>query len=303
MKMELTILGSNSATPTSGRFPSAQILNCNDRLFMIDCGEGTQMQMRHYGIRFSKIHHIFISHLHGDHYLGLAGLLFTFHLFGRTEPLHIYANELLNDIIEMQLKASESTLLYPIHFHPLPLRKSKTLFSDSEISIRCFPLKHRVPTHGFVFTLLKKMKNIKPEKINQYRIPTNKIMAIKNGADFITEKGMVVKNSELTLPEPQSKTYAYCSDTAFAPEICKYFKNADLLYHESTFMNDKLSNAVEKQHSTAEQAATTAKLAGAKKLLIGHYSARYDDLMPMLDEACSVFPNTFLSVEGEKHII
>jgi ribonuclease Z len=299
MKFELTILGCSSATPTFERNPTAQILISNDRLFLIDCGEGTQMQFRKFRIKYQRIDHIFISHLHGDHYLGLAPLLFTFHLFGRTKELHLYANAALEEILHLQLKASDTTLLYPLIFHPLTENKSEKLFEDEKLSIISIPLLHRVPTHGFVFRQQNNERGIYPVKIKELNIPFRQIQSIKLGADFIDKNGKVWANKTLTKPLEPAKIYAYCSDTGYLPKIVPFIKFADLLYHETTFMNNMEKNANEKQHSTTHQAANIALKAKVKHLLIGHYSARYDDLEPLLREVKSVFPRAELAIEGK----
>jgi ribonuclease Z len=300
MKFELTILGSSSATPTFERNPTAQILNSNEKLFLIDCGEGTQMQFRKYKIKYQRIDHILISHLHGDHYLGLAPLLFTLHLFGRTKELHLYANAALEEILHLQLKASDTTLIYPLIFHPLEENKSERLFEDEKLSITSIPLLHRVPTHGFVFKQQNKVRNIDAEKIAELNIPFDQINSIKMGADFTDKNGKVYPNKLLTQPLHPAKVYAYCSDTGYFPEIIPFIKDADLLYHETTFMRDMEKNANEKQHSTTLQAANIALKAHAKHLLIGHFSARYDDLQPLLQEVQSLFPHAELAVEGKR---
>jgi ribonuclease Z len=299
MKFELTILGCSSATPTFERNPTAQILNSNDRLFLIDCGEGTQMQFRKFKIKYQRIDHIFISHLHGDHYLGLAPLLFTFHLFGRTREMHLYANAALEEIIHLQLKASDTTLLYPLIFHALEENKSEKLFEDEKLSITSIPLLHRVPTHGFVFRQQNNERNINAEKIAELKIPYGQIKAIKLGADFTGNNGTVYPNKLLTKPLDPAKVYAYCSDTGYYPEIIPFIQNANLLYHETTFMQNMETNAFEKQHSTTIQAGNIALKAKVKHLLIGHYSARYDDLEPLLHEVQSVFPQAELAMEGK----
>jgi len=303
MKWELTILGSSSAAPTSERNPSAQVLCCDDRLFLIDCGEGTQMQMRKFKVKFQRIDHIFISHLHGDHYLGLAGLLFTYHLQGRTKELHVYANEGLRDIIDLQLKASGSTLLYPLTFHEVPENKAISLFEDNKISISCFPLLHRVPTHGFIFRQKFTGRNIVKEKIDELGIPLDQLAAIKMGADFTDNQGIFHPNSELTYEPPPPKMFAYCSDTGYQPAIVPHIKNASLLYHEATFMHDMQASANQKQHSTTIQAAMIAKKANVHKLLIGHYSARYEELSGVIEEARSVFPQSDLALEGSTYLV
>ncbi|MDD4213924.1 MAG: ribonuclease Z, partial [Bacteroidales bacterium] len=299
MKFDLTILGSSSATPTNERHPSAQVLNIDDELFLIDCGEGTQMQMRKFKVKFQRINHIFISHLHGDHYLGLAGLLFTYHLLGRTKELHVYANSELQEIIEKQLQVSGTTLIFPLVFHSLPENKPHHLYENKKISISCFPLLHRVPTHGFIFRQKHCERNIIKNKITELNIPVNKIPEIKNGSDFTDAKGKKHSNAELIMEPSPEKVYVYCSDTGYCPKIVPFFKNADILYHEATFMHDMEERANAKQHSTTVHAATIAKKAHVKKLIIGHYSARYDELEPVLKETQNVFSNTEIAEEGK----
>ncbi|MEI6124762.1 MAG: ribonuclease Z [Bacteroidota bacterium] len=303
MKFELTVLGCSSATPTRDRHPSSQVLTICDKLFLVDCGEGTQMQMRKYHVKFQRIDHIFISHLHGDHYLGLAGLLFTMHLFGRTKELHIFANSDLDTLLKLQFKASETHLLYPLVFHPLAENTSELLYEDEKIRVSSFPLVHRVPTHGFLFVQKNDMLHLNRDNFVAYHIPFEYFKKIQQGEDYIDSTGKTIPNKELTLPRCEPKRFAYCSDTAYSPEIIPYIENADLLYHETTFMNDMEATATLKQHSTTIQAAQIAKQAHVKKLLIGHFSARYDDLAPVLDETMRVFANSELAIEGESYCI
>jgi len=299
MSFKLTILGCSSATPTLYRHSSAQVLNVNERLFLIDCGEGAQIQMRKFKIKFQRIDHIFISHLHGDHYLGLMGLLFTFHLLGRTKEVHLYSDPDLKEIIDMQLEISKTTLLYPLIFHALESTISKTIYSDDLISILTIPLDHRIPTVGFLFKENSKDKKIKKEAIAKLDIPVEEYDKIKKGADFKDKKtGRVYKSSELTTEGAKPVSYAYCSDTGYTESYIPLIKGVDLLYHEATFLHDKVKNAREKFHCTCIDAATIALKAEVKQLMIGHYSARYDDLSPLLEEAKSVFDNTILSEEG-----
>jgi len=261
------------------------------------------MQFMKYKIKYQRVNHILISHLHGDHYLGLLPLLFTLHLFGRTKELHLYANEALREIIDLQFKASDTRLLYPLIFHPLTPGKSEKLYEDKKISVMSFPLLHRVPTHGFVFRQQNKERNMIAEKISELGIPFAQIEAIKLGSDYTDRHGIVHKNEDLTKAPTPAKVYAYCSDTGYYPKMIPFIKNADLLYHETTFMQDMVANADEKQHSTTIQAANIALKAEVKKLLIGHYSARYDELEPLLKEVKSVFENAELAVEGERFVI
>jgi len=303
MSFKLTILGCSSATPTLYRHSSAQVLNVNERLFLIDCGEGAQIQMRKFKIKFQRIDHIFISHLHGDHYLGLMGLLFTFHLLGRTKEIHLYADHDLKKIIDMQLDISKTTLQYPISFHPIDSTVSKVIFEDSKLSVTTIPMDHRIPTVGFLFKEKIKARKIRKEVINKMNIPVEEFERIKNGKDYIDENGKTHKNAELTVPGPDPVSYAYCSDTGYIESYIPIIKGVDLLYHEATFMRNKEKNAREKFHCTSEDAAKIAKKCGAKQLMLGHYSARYDDLNPLLNEAKQIFKNTILSEEGLEYNI
>ncbi|MFA4852837.1 MAG: ribonuclease Z [Bacteroidales bacterium] len=298
MSFKLTILGCSSATPTLYRHSSAQILNVNERLFLIDCGEGAQMQMRKFKIKFQRINHIFISHLHGDHYLGLIGFLFTLHLLGRTKEMHIYSNYELKEIIDLQLKISETTLLYPLIFHPIDSTRPKVIYADDHTTVSTIPLDHRIPTVGFLFIEKPKERKIKKEVIANMDIPVEEYKKIKGGADYSDKNGKLYKNAELTVEGPVPASYAYCSDTGYTESYIPLIKGVDLLYHEATFMHDKEKNAREKFHCTCVDAATIALKADAKKLMLGHYSARYDDLQPLLEEAKKVFENTILAEEG-----
>lgn len=292
------ILGSSSATPTATRHPSAQVLSLADQLFLIDCGEGTQMQFRRFRVRAQRIQHIFISHLHGDHYLGLPGLIFTLHLFGRREALHIYANPELEKILNHILEVSATTLLFPLHFHPLPEDFSGIVLENEKMSVTAFPLKHRVPTHGFLFKTKPALRKIRRQSTEKLGLSSEQYRSIREGNDLLTAGGELIPNRSLTDDPSPVKTYAYCSDTGFTDSFLKHIMGVDLLYHEATFMKDKEANAREKEHSTTIDAATIALKAGARKLLIGHYSARYDELQPVLDEARTVFPETYLAEEG-----
>ncbi len=299
MNFSVTILGCSSATPTLYRNPSAQVLNIHERLFLIDCGEGTQMQFRKYKIRFQKINHIFISHLHGDHYLGLMGLLFTYHLFGREKELHIYSFPELKEIVDIQMKVAKARLVYPLIFHDLKDDKPEIIYEDDILSVETIILNHRIPTCGFLFKEKKRPKNILKEFLQKEDVPYTEINKIKNGKDYTNPQGKTYKNETITADSPAPRNYAYCSDTGYLENIIPQIKKADLLYHEATFMEDKADSAKEKLHSTAKQAATIAKKANVKQLLIGHYSTRYEDLNPMLEEATSVFPDTLLAEEGK----
>jgi ribonuclease Z len=303
MPFKLTILGCSSATPTLYRHSSAQILNVNERLFLIDCGEGAQMQLRRYGIKFQRIDHIFISHLHGDHYLGLMGLLFTLHLLGRTKPLHLYANNGLREVLDIQMELSNTTLLYPLEFHSVNHLTSEVILETKDVQVRTIPLEHRIPTVGFLFKETEKPRKLNKQLIDSLKISVEAILEIKNGSGYTDSKGMVYSNEELTLKPGTPASYAYCSDTAYTESFIPIIKNVRLLYHEATFMHDRVKNAREKFHSTTIDAATIALKANAGKLLIGHYSARYDDLQPLLDETRTVFPDSILAEEGKDYYI
>jgi ribonuclease Z len=297
---ELTILGCSSATPTSNRNPTAQLLNIAERFFLIDCGEATQIQLRKYKIKFQRINHIFISHLHGDHYLGLVGLLSSMHLLGRTNDLYIYAPEGLQEIIEVQLKLSQSYLNFSIVYHSHIFENNRLIFEDEKVEVRSIVLNHRIPCCGFVFSEKPLLANISKEVIKKYKLQVEEILALKKGADLELIDKTIVPNNLLVTKKLTPRKYAYCSDTSYDERLIPYIAKADLLYHEATFMNAMQARAKETFHSTSSEAATIAAKSGVQKLMIGHYSARYRDLEPLLAEAQAVFPNTVLAIEGEK---
>lgn len=298
MKFELTILGSNSAIPAHGRYPTAQVLNVHGQLYLIDCGEGTQMRMNDFGIRRSRIHQIFISHLHGDHFFGLVGLLTTYCLLGRKEALEVFSPPGLEEIIDLQLAVSGTVLPYPLHFRVLNPAVHTKIFEDTYVKVYSIPLRHRIPTCGFLFREKPPLRHIRPELIERLGIPYQEIKTIKEGADFTSPDGSVIPNSELTLPGDRPRSYAYCSDTAFAETIIPMVKGVDLLYHEATFKDEKTDYARQTLHSTARQAGEIARRAGVGRLVLGHYSTRYKDLSELLAEAQSVFPATELGLDG-----
>ncbi len=303
MKFHLTILGCSSATPTSERHPSSQLLNINDSLYLIDCGEATQIQLRRNKIKLQKINHIFISHLHGDHYLGLIGLLSTMSILGRNNTLNIYSSPLLKEIIDLQIKASDIHLNYELSYHFLNYENLDLIYSGKNADVYSFPLKHRIPTCGFLFVSGKKDKNINKDVIIDEQISIEAIKQIKKGEDFVTEDGRILKNEQITFTNPSPISFAYCADTIYDESIVQYIENVDLLYHEATFMQDMASAAKEKFHSTTIDAATIALKANAKQLIIGHFSARYNDLEPLLLETKTVFDNTLLAEEGKTYSI
>lgn len=303
MTFEITILGSSSATPIYQRHPTAQVLNIHERFFLVDCGEGTLIQMNRFRIKFHRINHIFISHLHGDHYLGLMGLLSTMHLQGRTVALHLHAPPDLKEIIDIQLRYSQTDLRYEIIFHPIDDASPELIYENEELEVRTIILNHRIACTGFLFSEKQKQRKLVKEKLVEYNIPVSAFHDLKSGKDYIDENNKKIANSELTTNPRTPRAYAFCSDTLYHEEIISQIKGIDLLYHEATFMNDKIERATETFHTTAAQAATIAAKAKVKRLIIGHFSARYKNLYPLLEEAKAVFENTSLAMEGDHFII
>ena len=301
MPMKLTILGSNSALPTSERFPSAHVLNVHERIYLIDCGEGTQMQLRKNRIRFGKLNHIFISHLHGDHIFGLYGLLSTFNLMGRTSKVHLYAPENYRNILYSHLTDFDINLNFEIDFIPLSGNDPIKVFEDKYLTVTSFPLEHRVPSFGFLFREKPYDRNIIKECISTYKIPTVRIPAIKKGEDFITADGEIIRNEDITLPGPESLSYAYCSDTKYFKGLSGFVHGVNLLYHEATFDQSLTDLATITGHSTTLDAARTASEARVGKLIIGHFSARYKDIAPLVEEARSLFPQSFAAIDGHTY--
>jgi ribonuclease Z len=296
--MKVTILGSSSALPTSERFPSAHVLNVHERLFLIDCGEGTQMQMRKNRIRFGKINNIFISHLHGDHVFGLYGLLSTFSLMGRLSPLHLYAPENYKDILFSHLSDFDIHLSFDIDFVPLSGNEPVKILDEKYITVTSFPLDHRVPAYGFIFREKQGDRNIIKEAIEKYSIPVVRIPAIKKGEDFMTKEGSVIKNKDITIDGPAPLSYAYCSDTRYFKRLPSFIKGVTLLYHEATFDKNLQELARTTGHSTTIDAARSAAEANAGSLIIGHFSARYKDVSILVEEAKEIFPQTFPAIDG-----
>lgn len=299
MIFKVTILGSNSAIPTVKRNPTAQLVNHNERLFLLDCAEGTQVQLRKIKMRIQRINHIFISHLHGDHYFGLIGLISSMHLLGRKKTLNIYGPERLDEILQIQLDASETKLNYELIFHQLDMEHENTIYEDEKLIISTIPLNHSIPTCGFIFREKLGKRRLIRGKVAELNIPVQNILPIKNGADFIDENGVLHKNSEVTENPLVPRTYAFCSDTSYHEPIIPIVKGADLLYHETTFMQDMAKVAADKFHSTTIEAGTIAKKAEVKKLIIGHFSMRYDILDYLLDETKTVFSNAELAKDGK----
>lgn len=299
MKFEVTILGSSSSTPIFNRNPSAQLLNVNEKYILIDCGEATQNQLLNFGLKANRIDQIFISHLHGDHYLGLVGLLSSLHLNGRTKPMDIFGPSELKEIIDLQFKHSQTILRYPINFRPTSDDKRYRIFENYDVVVDSFPLDHRIPCTGFIFTEKQRLRKMIKSKIDDLYIPAEMIPLIKKGQSFRDKKGKIHTSEELTTEADQPKSYAYCSDTICSWKYLDHISNVDMLYHEATFMNDMLDRAEETFHTTALQAGEVALKAKVKRLLLGHFSARYRDLNPLLEEARTVFQDTLLAVEGQ----
>ncbi len=300
MKFELTILGSGSAVPTSNRNSAAQVLNVLERYFLIDCAEGTQHQLRRFHIPYNKINHIFISHLHGDHYFGLIGLLSTLSLQGRKGEMHIYADARLKEIIDFQMTKMNSHFGFPIVFHALT-RKEEVIFEDKVVTVTSFPLKHRydAPVCGFCFREKERERTIRKDMAEAWKVPVAFMQHLKRGEDFVTPDGEVVENARLTIAPPPARSYAYMTDTLYREQFAEYVKGVDLLYHEATYGKDSENLAKETFHSTAEQAACMARLVGAGKLLLGHFSARYPDPCCLLPEAQAIFPESCICGDGD----
>ncbi|MCB0760469.1 MAG: ribonuclease Z [Flavobacteriales bacterium] len=298
MRFELTILGCGAATPTLKRNPTSQLVNVHDKYYLIDCGEGTQVQLRKHKFRFQRISHIFISHLHGDHYLGLLGLLSSMHLLGRATPLHIYGPADLKEIIHVNLKFSQTYLCFEWIFHPLNMLEGELIMETDKLWVRSFPMNHRIDCCGYVFEEKPKRRRILKEAIESRNLNIAEIVQLKDGKNVARESGEVLDIEECTLPPYPSRKYVYCSDTAPFDGQIDIAKNADLLYHESTFANQHEQRAKETFHSTAAQAATVASEAHVKHLLLGHFSSRYTDLSVLEEEAKEIFPNTQLAHDG-----
>ncbi len=297
-KLKLTILGCYAATPRTLTNPTSQVLEIKNRLFLIDCGEGTQVQLRKNKIKFSKINHIFISHLHGDHLYGLIGTISTFSLLGRTTDLHIYGPKGIKELILIQLKLTESWTTYSLFFHELESKESEVVFEDKKVIVKTIPLKHRVYTNGYLFQEKPDERKLDVEAVQRYNIHVAYYQKIKNGGDITLDNGTVIENEKLTFDPPPTKSYAFCSDTVYNEEIIPIIQNTDILYHESTFLESEARLAEKTLHSTAKEAANIALKANVKQLILGHYSTRYDGLEPFKREAEEVFPNVLLADDG-----
>lgn len=298
MKFELTILGSSGAMPFKDRYMTAQVLNVREQLFLIDCGEGTQMRMSRFRVKRGKINHIFISHLHGDHVFGLPGLLTSFGMNMRTEPLHIYSPPGLKTMIDGLFPYEGKGPGFDLVYHELDTTKHQLVFENTDVTVHSIPLQHGIPCNGYLFKEKPKSRKMIKEKIGEYGIPFKDIPAIKDGAGWQKPDGEWVSNDELTLPPAKPRSFAFCSDTAYTESILPVIEDVDLLYHEATFLHDDLDKAIATKHTTALQAAMIAQKANVGKLVLGHYSARYDEIDAHLAEAKSVFPHAELGTDG-----
>lgn len=298
MPFKLTILGSSSAIPTVKNKPTAQLLNVNERFFLIDCGEGTQVQLRKYKINLQRINHVFISHLHGDHYFGLIGLISSMHLLGRNKELHIYAHQQLQGIIDLQLKASNTELHYPLFFHPIPEQTESVLLDDDRISVENLILDHSLTCSGFIFKEKKSKRKIDKQAIEKLKIPFDKLDGIKDGADWINTNGHIIKNKDITFANSLPHTYAFCTDTRYNEDLIEKISRVDLLYHEATFKKDLSDRAKETGHSTTYEASEIARKANVKNLIIGHFSQRYKNLDELLIEVKENFTNSMIAEPG-----
>lgn len=297
--MKLTILGCYAATPRTFTNPTSQVLEIRNRLFLIDCGEGTQVQLRKNKIKFSTINHIFISHLHGDHFFGLIGLISTFALLNRTLDLHIYGPKGIQEIISLQLRLSNSWTKYGLFFHELGSKESETVYEDDKVIVSTIPLKHRVYTNGFLFQEKIRERKLDLNAVQNYEIDKCYYQNIKNGKDITLEDGRIIENPKLTFDPVPPLRYAFCSDTVYDESVIPYVTNADVLYHESTFLDSEEALAKKTMHSTAKEAATIALKANVKNLILGHYSTRYESIDLFKEQAETIFPNILLADDGK----
>ena len=295
-RFEVTILGSSSALPTSQRNTTAQLINHAERFFLLDCGEGTQIQLRRFNLKFFRIDHIFISHLHGDHFFGLPGLINTFNLLGRKKNLHVFGPASLQEFFDAIDHYIFHHMSYEIIFHPLNFSEKEMIYENKLLKIFSFPVSHKIPTCGFLFEEKKLPRNIIKEAIEKYKIPIQQIKAIKDGADF-DYNGTIIPNTEITIDSPEPRQYAFCTDTAYDEKIIPFIKSCNLLYHEATFLDDMEERAGETYHSTARQAAKIAKKAEAGKLLLGHFSSRYKNFKPFVSQASEAYDGEVIIAE------
>ena len=301
--MELTILGCYSATPRPKTHPTSQVLSIKNHLFLIDCGEGTQVQLRRCKVKFSRIRHIFISHLHGDHYFGLIGLISTFMLLGREAELNIYGPKGIKEVMMLQLKLGKAWFNYPLNFHELESKESEIIFEDDNVIVQTVPLKHRIYTNGFVFKEKLGERKVNIDAVKSNNIDMSYCQKIKQGSDVENADGVLISNKEITFDPEKPKSYAFCSDTQYYPECIPTIKNVTALYHESSFLEEHEHLCAKTRHSTARQAALIAKEANVDRLILGHYSTRYPSIEKFKTEAKQVFGNVELAEDGKKFII
>lgn len=299
--LAVTILGNNSAVPAFDRHPTSQVVVMEGEKFLVDCGEGTQIQLINYKIRRNKISHIFISHLHGDHYFGLVGLINTFNLLNHQQELNVYGPSPLQEIIELQLKVADTSISYPLHFHTIT--KEAILVDNDKVCVKCFRTNHRIECYGFSFTEKKLPRKLDPDKAKASGIPFTFFNELKKGLDFIKEDGSVVKNEWVTTEATKGKQYVFCADTKYDESLIQHIEGADLVYHETTYLDNLQERAAARFHSTSKQAALLAKKANVKRLLIGHFSSKYPTLEEFESEAREVFENTELAIEGVSYKI
>lgn len=294
--LSVTILGNNSAVPAFDRHPTSQVVTLDGNNYLVDCGEGTQIQMIKYKIRRGKISHIFISHLHGDHYFGLVGLINSFGLLSHQQDLHVFGPSPLQEIVELQMKVAKTTLPFNLFFHTI--NKEGILVDDSKIEIRCFPTNHRIECYGFSFREKKKPRKIDLEKVREAGIPASYYKRLEEGMDYTTKEDILIKNEEVTIEAPKGKSYVFCADTKYDENLLPHIQEADMIYHETTYLDHLKEIATERFHSTSKQAALMAKKGKVKKLLIGHFSSKYHELDEFEKESREVFENTEIALEG-----
>jgi len=297
----VTILGNNSAVPAFDRHPTSQVVTLDGTNYLVDCGEGTQIQLINYKIRRSKISHIFISHLHGDHYFGLIGLINTLSLLSHQQEMHLFGPSPLKEIIDLQLKVADTQLCFPLHIHHIT--EAATLVDNEKLTVKCFRTNHRIECYGFSFIQKKQLRKLNPEKAKEFDIPSSFYERLTQGEDYTRKDGTIVKNGFVTDAGTPGKRYAFCADTKYDESLIPHIQGFDLIYHETTYLDNLRERAEARFHSTSKQAAQIAKMAGVQKLLIGHFSSKYDTLEAFEQEAREVFPNTELALEGVAYTI
>lgn len=303
MNFAVTILGNNSALPAHGRHPTSQLVTFHDRCYLVDCGEGTQIQMSTYRIHGARIRHIFISHMHGDHYFGLIGLLNSFGLQNRTQPLHIFAPAPLEEIIRLQLEAAATHLPFSLDFTALEPSSGGIILEEEDLVVRAFPTDHHILCFGFLFERVHRKRILDPGKARACGIPTSFFKQLQQGADYLTNEGERIPNKRVTIDPPRGKRYAFCADTRYDERLIPHIAGSDLIYHETTYLKDQEENARNRFHSTGLQAAALAAKAGGKKLIVGHFSSKYEEIAPFLEECLPVFPATELAIEGVTYLV